>query len=115
DEPLVLSQAWRVATAVEGDAGVVLQPDDFFFSLGTELPLGAIVRGKQTIFRLFAPRAGRVRLFVQNVPGDNVQAETVDLDRHPGVPHVWEVALEGNLHGWYYWYQLEGLRDATTH
>lgn len=115
DEPLVLSQAWRVATAVEGDAGVVLQPDDFFFSLGTELPLGAIVRGKQTIFRLFAPRAGRVRLFVQNVPGDNVQAEMVDLDRHPGEPHVWEVALEGNLHGWCYWYQLEGLRDATTH
>lgn len=114
DEPLVLSQAWSVAPA-DGKNGVVLQPGAFFFSLSTELPLGALVRGRQTIFRLFAPRASQVRLFVQEQLGARAATQMVDLDRHPEEPCVWEVAIEGNLHGWYYWYQIDGANDAFEH
>ncbi|MFI5356572.1 MAG: glycoside hydrolase family 1 [Opitutales bacterium] len=111
--PLDLAQGWQVAPAADGESGVVLQPGDFFFSLATNLPLGAHVRGNQTVFRLFAPRAGQVRLFVQQEMGRKAAPQTVNLDRHPREPYVWEVALEGNLHGWYYWYQLDGGHDAT--
>lgn len=113
-EPLVLTQAWNVAPA-NGQDGVVLQPGDFFFSLATKLPLGAIVGTRQTTFRLFAPRASRVRLFVQEQLGPRAPTEMVDLDRHPAEPHVWEVAIEGNLHGRYYWYQIDGANDASEH
>jgi len=113
-EPLDLAHAWRVARAAGNDAGVPLQPGDFFFSLSTDVALGANVREGQTVFRLFAPRAREVKLHLSRTPNAGDTPEMVDLDRREGEPYVWEAAVEGNLHGWYYWYQLDGVRDASA-
>jgi|GEM_PF-85245 len=122
-EPLDLSQEWRVAPlallqAEVGDAkgaapvGVLLQPGKFFFSLGSELPLGAVVLGEgaqqRTRFRLFAPRASSVRVLFGDSADPHAPAEVVPLARHAREPYVWEASVEGNLHGQYYWYQLSG-------
>jgi len=109
-EPLDLSQQWWVAPlSVEGlAAGVLLEPGNFFFSLASELPLGATVEGGQTCFRLFAPRAAAVRVLLAESPEQSAPAEVVALTRHAVEPYVWEACVEGNLHGRYYWYQLSG-------
>ena len=43
------------------------------------------------------------------------QATKWSLARQPdadGGACVWEVALQGNLHGWYYWYVIDGVREG---
>lgn len=82
-----------------------LNPGVFLKNLGTEVPLGAIVDDKETVFRLFAPRAAKVMLYLFQDPdgpeGDPVRMRfTDDL--------VWETAVEGNRHGWFYHYKIEG-------
>ena len=146
-----------------------MRPDGYFFDLRSELPLGAIVGKKQTVFRLFAPRAGHVEVCVcatleqQKNPhrypltrraeppaaSDSATAEPASdagqsssADSRPedanqglsdsgsGAPRVppvvsngspkadmhpwqgvWEVTLNLNLHGWFYWYHIEGPHD----
>src|SRR5580658_2228619 len=57
---LDLAGAWTLAAGADLSGGQLpLVPGDFFFDLGTDLPLGAIVSGKSTVFRIFAPRADR--------------------------------------------------------
>jgi hypothetical protein len=60
-QPLDLAEALTVAWAGTSEAtaevGVPLVPGVFFHELKTDLPLGALVRGDETVFRLFAPRA----------------------------------------------------------
>ena len=48
---------WPPGTDVAG-AALPLVPGDFFFELGTDLPLGALVSGRSTTFRIFAPQGG---------------------------------------------------------
>jgi pullulanase/glycogen debranching enzyme len=182
--PLELSKPWRVEWTQGRGEGAALRPDGDFFELRSELPLGAIVGKKQTIFRLFAPRASRVEVCVcatldQQItphrypltrraePPAASESETAEpasdpaqsppagpgqeradrglsddesgaMDGPPmprlpavaggtGVPPVgsstnsnadfqpwqgvWEVTLNLNLHGWFYWYQIEGPHD----
>jgi len=111
--PLDLSKAWRIAPAADEVDGVVLQPGDFFLSLATELPMGATVHRGNTGFRLFAPRASEVRLFVCEKLGEQVTPEVIVMEPNTTEPYVWETNLKGNRHGWYYWYQLDGVRDAS--
>ena len=95
--------------------GVPLVPGDFFHQLKTELPLGALVRGAETVFRLFAPRARTVTLFAcadlaaQDAAQSFALARRTDVD---GAAGVWEVALGKNLHGWFYWYIVDGVREG---
>ncbi|MCF7688223.1 MAG: glycoside hydrolase family 1 [Cephaloticoccus sp.] len=112
-KPLDLSMAWRIAPAVAGVEGVPLQPGDFFFSLGTDLPLGATVRRGQTVFRLFAPRVSEVKLFLTEKPGESADVQITTLERNAEEPYIWETTQKNNLHGWFYWYQLDGVRDTT--
>ena len=112
-KPLDLSHAWRITPVAKGVDGVVLQPGEFFFSLRTDLPMGAVVRRGNTQFRLFAPRANEVKLFITAQLGDTAPVEIVELERNADEPYVWETTLKGNRHGSYYWYQLDGVRDAT--
>ena len=94
---------------------VPLRPGRFFFELATELPLGAFpVRGS-TVFRLFAPRAKSVELAVCASPAEQDRPHRYRLARRAdadGAAGVWELTLEGNLHRWFYWYQVDGPRDA---
>jgi len=115
--PLDLSQQWWVAPfsagAHELGRGVALEPGKFFFSLETDLPLGAIVHDEETCFRVFAPRATAVRVLLSESPDPGAPAEVVALERLGSQPYVWEAAVAGNLHGRYYWYQVSGQVDGV--
>ncbi len=114
--PLDLSTALTV-TWTDGDDGqeVPLMPGAFFHQLGTDLPLGALVRGAETVFRLFAPRARSVALCVcddlaaQDRPHRYALARRADAH---GAAGVWELVLAQNLHGWFYWYHVDGPADV---
>ena len=116
-QPHDLSEAWAVTWAHKADAeSVPITPGNFFFELGTDLPLGALVRGDETVFRLFAPRARRVTLFFCQDLAAQAQAQNFELARRAGpegVTGVWEVAMGQNLHGWFYWYILDGVREGA--
>jgi pullulanase/glycogen debranching enzyme len=122
-EPLDLTQAWTIGlTADEPGGDAPLRPGAFFFELKSELPLGAIVNGDETTFRLFAPRAQRVTLCVCADFAAIGQPHRYELKRRnepeptaiPGEVWrgVWEITLVQSLHGWFYWYALEGPVSA---
>ena len=100
----------------EGHAGeqVPLRPGAFFYELASDLPLGVYPRADGTVFRIFAPRAKSVELAVCGALAEQDRPHRYRLSRRAdadGAAGVWEIALEGNLHGWYYWYQVDGPRD----
>ncbi|MET0262475.1 MAG: alpha-amylase family glycosyl hydrolase [Rariglobus sp.] len=116
-EPLDLSESWSVNWANGGDEQTVpLMPGDFFYRLASNLPLGAQVQGEETTFRLFAPRAKSVELCVCAVLDDQDAPHRYPLkcagERGGVDAGVWEVALTQNLHGWFYWYHIDGPQDA---
>lgn len=124
-QPLDLSEALSVSWAGRPDVsggvsavsgpGVPLVPGGFFHELKTDLPLGALVRGGETVFRLFAPRARSVTLFFCHELATQEEAQAFALARRPdadGAAGIWEIALGSNLHGWYYWYQVDGVREG---
>ncbi len=115
--PLDLAGAWTVAAGADVSSGSLpLEPGDFFFDLGTDLPLGALVSQKSTTFRLFAPRAESVTLHACHDLSGVRTADAFPLarrgDRH-GAAGVWEVELDRNLHGWFYWYSVDGVARET--
>lgn len=115
-QPLSLAEPWSVEWA-EGPGGkaVPVIPGNFFYELKTDLPLGAIIREGETVFRLFAPRARRVTLMLcrerdaRDGPQEFALAQRADAD---GLATVWEITLDRNLHGWFYWYSLDGVREG---
>jgi pullulanase/glycogen debranching enzyme len=116
-QPLDLAETNTVAWANRpGIDAVPITPRSFFFDLKSDLPLGAIVRGEETVFRLFAPRARSVTLFFCADLAERPQAQQQALVRRPdadGKAGVWEIALGRNLHGWFYWYQVDGVREGA--
>jgi len=111
-EPFDLADPGKVGWA-EGHGGqtVPLVPGRFFFELKSDLALGAIVLGDETLFRLFAPRARAVTLFIARENSPVEKAQEISLTRHAGtegIAGIWEAALGQNLHGWFYWYSIEG-------
>lgn len=131
DAPLDLSLPWKVVwTSGAGGEPMPLRPDGAFFELRSDLPLGALVSGEETTFRLFAPRAASVELCVcaaldrQREPHRYTlvrRREPVPPPEGGGEPAsdawrgVWEVTLDHNLHGWYYWYHVQGPADLFGH
>jgi pullulanase len=133
--PVELAKPWRVEWTQGRGEGAPLRPDGDFFELRSELPLGAIVGKKTTVFRLFAPRASHVEVCVcagleqQKAPhrypltrraepppaGNSATAEPAanSGENAPVGPWqgVWEVTLNLNLHGWFYWYHIDGPND----
>lgn len=100
-----LSRSWSVS--LPGAPPVPLLPGRFFYALGTDRPLGARVEGDSTVFRLFAPRVRSVSLHLQAGTASQPVGQSYALSRLPGEIGVWELALQGNLHGWRYWYTVE--------
>ncbi len=115
-QPLELSEAWSVAWANKVESEVVpIAPRNFFYELKSDLPLGALVRGTETVFRLFAPRARSVKLFFCDDLAQRAGAQGFELARRAdadGAAGVWEIALGQNLHGWFYWYVIDGVREG---
>jgi pullulanase len=83
--------------------------DGWYRTMYTSLALGANIApdGDQTVFRVFAPRAERVGLYLyRNADDTPAQAwKTLDMIAKP--QGIWEIAIEGDLHGVYY--------DMTVH
>ena len=116
-KPLALSDAWSVMWANRPEAEAVpIVPRSFFYELGTDLPLGALVRRTETVFRLFAPRARAVRLYVAEKLEPTDGASSYHLARRSdadGAAGVWEITLGQNMHGWFYWYQIDGVQTGA--
>jgi len=114
---LDLAGSWSVAGGADmSGPSLPLLPGDFFFDLGTDLPLGAIVSGQSTTFRIFAPRAEAVTVHACRDLADKKAAGAFPLARRGdahGAAGTWEVELDRNLHGWFYWYTIDGLHEGT--
>ncbi len=88
-----------------------LDPGPFFFDLKSEKPLGAIVDGNRTTFRLFAPRAKWVKVGVFQ-KGES--KEDIDWSlMKPSDDFVWEVTFPNDLTGARYWFRLDGPDGPT--
>lgn len=116
-KPLLLNQTYSVVHVRDGRqaAKTRLRLGKFFHEMKSALALGAIVHRGETTFRLFAPRAKHVRLFLCEDLAAQDQAFGYELDRREesgGWQGVWEAHLDRNLHGWYYWYSVSGPRDV---
>lgn len=115
--PLDPSRTYSVVHLRDGaqSAKIRLRWGKFFHALHSKLPLGAIVRKEETVFRLFAPRARTVRLSLVgqlDAPGG---AHTYELDQRLEEGEwrgVWEARLDRNLHGWFYWYSVSGPQNV---
>jgi len=87
-------------------------PGMAFFDLYSDKPLGAIIQGRRTIFRLFAPRATAVRLELYDAMVASV-INLYDMELSDDLM-TWEIELKGNLHGWFYTYSINGENDGVT-
>jgi pullulanase len=82
-------------------------------TLKSECPLGARVTADKTLFRLFAPRAHKVIVFFFKHL-DSPEPQSLKLYRRD--QGIWEAVHHGNLHGWYYYYQVHGSNnDPSCH
>ena len=114
-EALDLAPAWAGGWAETPGATVTLVPGGFFFRKQSDLRLGAWIEGGRTIFRLFAPRARAVTLALARDAASQPEASTYPLARRVdahGEAGVWEVELEAPLHGWLYWYHVDGAHEG---
>lgn len=84
-----------------------------FLSLKTDKPLGAIVEDEQTLFRVFAPRAKRVSaVYFDSREPEAVSALPLSLREDT----YWEGQCPKNLHGFHYYYHVEGEnKDKLSH
>lgn len=119
-EPLDPSRTYAVIQLRDGHQShkVRLRLGRFFHALRSSLALGAIVEPAATTFRLFAPRARSVRLFVSAEPAAPGAAHAYDLERRSeegGWRGVWEVVVDRRLHGWFYWYSVTGPQNQFGH
>ena len=105
-EPVLLNQTYSVVHVRDGREApkTRVRLGKFFHEMQSDLPLGAIIKRGETTFRLFAPRAKHVRLFLCEKLEEMGQAFGYELDRRTednGWQGVWEAHLNRNLHGWY--------------
>ncbi|NNE70920.1 MAG: pullulanase [Rhodothermales bacterium] len=85
--------------------------DPWFRTLYSSKPLGASVTEdrRETAFRLFAPRATSVVLYLYLGPDDEEPAKAVPMVRDQD--GVWEVVERGDHHGVYYDFTIHGPPD----
>ncbi len=88
-----------------------LDPGPFFFDLKSEKPLGAIVDGENTTFRLFAPRAKWVKVGIFQKGQSKDELDWTVMERSED--YVWETTFPKNLAGTRYWYRLDGPEGPT--
>ena len=116
NEPLEPSRGYSVIHLRDGQQSpkVRLRLGRYFHAMRSLLPLGALVRKDETLFRLFAPRAKYVRLLVTKKLDAPDQVYTYELDQKTEGGEwrgVWEARLDRNMHGWFYWYSLGGPQN----
>ena len=88
--------------------------DGWFRSTYSEKELGAFYnkRSGKTWFRIFAPRASAVKLYLYRSPGEkHYQQKNLKMDSYG----VWEITLPGDKNGIYYDYTIHGPEDPGNH
>lgn len=118
--PVQLTQTYTVTLLQSGQPApkVRVRLGKFFHEIRSDLPLGAIVKRGATTFRIFAPRAKLVRIFLTDQLEDLSKAFGYELDRREEDGEwrgAWEVNMDRNLHGWYYWYSISGPPGVFSH
>ncbi len=89
--------------------------DGWFRSLSSNKELGANISedGNSTSFRVFAPRAESVMLYLYESHNDPAAKDTISmLVDEQG---VWEADVAGNLHGTWYDFTVHGSLDPGNH
>ena len=111
-EPMDLAVETFVTLGDGGGEAHLIVPGQRFFELGSALPLGAIVEGDTTTFRVFAPRARRLEVrYFKKLDGAKPH-HRVRLTRN--AEGVWEGSVEKNLHRWFYWLFLDGASNESV-
>ncbi|QXD14377.1 hypothetical protein GQ464_013140 [Rhodocaloribacter litoris] len=91
----------------------LVRRDPSFRTLYSDLPLGATVSedAAETTFRLFAPRAERVALYLYLHPDQQPEEADAVVDMTPVGGGVWEARQPGDHHGVYYDFRVYGPPD----
>jgi pullulanase/glycogen debranching enzyme len=120
-EPLEPSRSYTVIHLRDGQQSpkVRLRLGRYFHHLASTLPLGALTRRDETVFRLFAPRAKHVRVFIAerlDASAEGIFGYELDKRLENGEWRgVWEARLDRHLHGWFYWYTVSGPQNVFGH
>lgn len=90
-----------------------MQPGVFLKKLRSDLPLGATVHRDRTVFRLFAPRAQSVELYLfEDLEAKDTKAKSLKS----GDGLVWEISVPGDHDGHYYYFSVDGAeQDGFGH
>lgn len=113
EDPVDLAQETFLGWQSGKQEKVLVRPGEFFFEMGSDLPLGAIVEKDQTTFRIFAPRAAHVEVSYFREPGTEEERRRLSLSRNED--GTWEGTVSKNLDGWFYWYFLDGSANESLH
>lgn len=99
------------------DSGIrsLCRRDGWFRELRSDKTLGANVSadGSRTTWRLFAPRADAVRLYLYDQADDREAKQVVELVQDD--QGVWETELPGDQHGVFYDFTVHGPVDPGNH
>jgi pullulanase len=87
--------------------------DSWFSHLKSQKVLGAEVSqdNKSTSFRIFAPRATAVRLFLYRGADDSPEQALARIDMQQDEDGVWESIQSQDMHGLYYDFTVHGPND----
>ncbi len=99
--------------SVDSGLRALCRRDPWFRTLYSSKPLGAEIAsdGSETTFRLFAPRAQQVRLYLYlDAFATHSEAARV-VEMTPDLNGVWEATEKGDHHGVYYDFRLSGPTD----
>ncbi len=106
-EPLDLSERYALIYHSRiHNHRIALEPGPFFYQLGSDKELGAIVEGNRTLFRLFAPRAKWVKVGIRESDQEEGRENWILMSRSDD--YVWEAEIARDLHGAFYWFRLDG-------
>ena len=91
----------------------LVRRDPLFRDLYSPKPLGAVIAedGAETVFRIFAPRAQAVRLYLYRDRNDEPEEARRVVEMAKDGNGVWEAVEAGNLHGTWYDFTVHGPDD----
>ncbi|NNF34407.1 MAG: pullulanase, partial [Saprospiraceae bacterium] len=89
--------------------------DGWFRHLYSEKELGANISsdGSHTMFRIFSPRADKVKLYLYKGAEDKEPYSTIEMKADQNM--VWEAKVEGNLKSVFYDFTVHGPTDMGNH
>jgi pullulanase/glycogen debranching enzyme len=89
----------------------LVRRDPLFRNLYSTKPLGGRIVAESTEFRLFAPRATAVRLYLYENADDGPEAALRTIDMEKDEDGVWETILPEALHETWYDFTVHGPED----